>query len=437
MKISIIGLGFVGLSFAAVLGSKNYTVLGIDNDPQKIMKIKNNEIPFYEPKLKKFLNSAQKKSLTVSNDLEFAVKSSDLIFITVSTPSLTNGEINLKFIKNVIVEIGKNLKKTKNKPLIIVKSTVIPETSETVLLPLLEKFSQKSNGKGFGFLTNPEFLREGRSIDDTLNPHIIVIGGKKNDYMKKLRKFYSILYKKTTPMIITNHSNAELIKYANNSFLATKISFINQLANICQKIPNSDVDIIANAIGLDPRIGNQFLNAGPGFGGSCLPKDLNALINFSTKLGYKNTFLNAVKTTNVQQAKEILYLLESILGNLKNRKITILGVSFKENSDDIRESVSIKLIRLLLQKNVKISAHDPKALLNLKKIFKDKITYSSTISESLHYSDCAIIMTPWDQYRNLKNSDFNDMRKKNLLDTRRLLSAKKLKLNYIAIGIGI
>ena len=437
MKISIIGLGFVGLSFAAVLGSKNYTVLGIDNDPQKIMKIKNNEIPFYEPKLKKFLNSAQKKSLTVSNDLEFAVKSSDLIFITVSTPSLTNGEINLKFIKNVIVEIGKNLKKTKNKPLIIVKSTVIPETSETVLLPLLEKFSQKSNGKGFGFLTNPEFLREGRSIDDTLNPHIIVIGGKKNDYMKKLRKFYSILYKKTTPMIITNHSNAELIKYANNSFLATKISFINQLANICQKISNSDVDIVANAIGLDPRIGNQFLNAGPGFGGSCLPKDLNALINFSTKLGYKNAFLNAVKTTNVQQAKEIIYLLESILGNLKNKKITILGVSFKENSDDIRESVSIKLIRLLLQKNVKISAHDPKALLNLKHIFKNKITYSNTISESLHNSDCAIIMTPWDQYRNLKNSDFNDMRKKNLLDTRRLLSAKKLKLNYIAVGIGI
>ena len=436
MKISIIGLGFVGLSFAAVLGSKNFSVLGIDNDPKKIIKIQNNEIPFYEPKLKKFLNSAQKKSLTVSDDLEFAVRSSDLIFITVSTPSLTNGEINLKFIKNVITKIGKTLKKTKNKPLIIVKSTVIPETSETVLLPLLEKFSQKSNGKGFGFLTNPEFLREGRAIDDTLNPHIIVLGGKKNNYMKKLSKFYSILYKKTTPIIITNYSNAELIKYANNSFLATKISFVNQLANICQKIPNSDVDIVATAIGIDPRIGNQFLNAGPGFGGSCLPKDLNALINFSDKIGYKNTFLNAVKTTNVQQAKKILYLLESILGNLKNKKITILGVSFKENSDDIRESVSIKLIRLLLQKNIKISAHDPKALLNIKKIFKDKITYSNTISESLHLSDCAIIMTPWNEYRDLKNSDFKGMRKKNLLDTRRLLSTKKLKLNYIAIGIG-
>ena len=280
-------------------------------------------------------------------------------------------------------------------------------------------------------------MREGRSIDDTLNPHIIVLGGKKDQYMKKIKKFYSGLYKKTTPMIITNYSNAELIKYSNNSFLATKISFINQLANICQKIPNSNVDIVANAIGLDPRIGNQFLNAGPGFGGSCLPKDLNALINFSSKLGYKNTFLNAVKTTNLQQAKKILFLLESILGNLKNKKITILGISFKENSDDIRESVSIKLIRLLLQKNVKISAHDPKALLNLKKIFQDKITYSNTISESLHHSDCAIIMTPWDEYRNLKNTDFNTMKKKNLLDTRRILSRKNLKLNYVAVGIGI
>ena len=179
MKISIIGLGFVGLSFAAVLGSKNYSVLGIDNNPHKIMKIQNNEVPFYEPKLKKFLNSAQKKSLTVSDDLEFAVRTSNLIFITVSTPSLTNGEIDLKFIKNVIIKIGKTLKKTKNKPLIIVKSTVIPETSENILLPLLEKFSQKSNGKDFGFITNPEFFREGRSIDDTLNPHIIVLGGKK------------------------------------------------------------------------------------------------------------------------------------------------------------------------------------------------------------------------------------------------------------------
>ena len=430
MKIAIVGLGFVGLSFAAVLGSKNFTVLGIDVDSKKISDIKENILPFYEPKLKTFLRSAQKKSLSVSSNLELAVNDYDLIFITVGTPSLNDGSIN------VIKQIGEYLKKSKNKPIIIVKSTVIPETSSVILLPLLEKHSKKIHGRDFGFITNPEFLREGHAIDDTLNPHIVVLGGTKNTDIKKIQEFYSSFYKKNIPTIITNFSNAELIKYANNSFLATKISFVNQLANICQKIPDSNVDVIADAIGLDPRIGNQFLNAGPGFGGSCLPKDLHALIQFSSKLGYRNSFLNAVKTTNSQQAIQVFNLIKLNLGNLKNKKITILGVSFKENSDDIRESVAIKLINLLLRKNSQICAHDPKALENLQKIFGKKITYSTSISKSLKSSDCAIILTAWDEYKTLKNSSFNEMRRKNLIDTRRILSSKKLKLNYVGIGIG-
>ena len=241
---------------------------------------------------------------------------------------------------------------------------------------------------------------------------------------------------KDIPIIITNHLNAELIKYANNSFLATKISFINQLANICQKLPNANVDIIANAIGLDPRIGNLFLNAGPGFGGSCLPKDLNALINFSSKIGYKNSFLTEVRNTNLKQSKKILELLKLNLGSLKNKKITILGVSFKENSDDVRESTAIKLINLLLQNNVKINAHDPKALPNLKKIFHEKIKYFNSVSKSLATSDCAVILTSWKEYKNLNSSSFIGMKQKNLIDTRRILSDKKLKLNYVATGIG-
>jgi len=436
VKISIIGLGFVGLSFAAVLGSKNYSVLGIDNDTQKILKIKNNEIPFYEPKLKKFLNSAQKKSLTVSDDLEFAVRSSDLIFITVSTPSLANGEINLKSIKNVIIEIGKNLKKTKNKPLIIIKSTVIPETSETILLPLLEKFSQKSNGKDFGFITNPEFLREGRSIDDTLNPHIIVLGGKKNDYMKKLKKFYSLLHKKTTPLIITNYSNAELIKYANNSFLATKISFINQLSNICQNIPGANIDDIAKTIGLDPRIGRLFLNAGPGYGGSCLPKDMKALINFADKIGINPTLLNAVEQTNKKQIQNIILLIEKTLGSLENKHIAILGTAFKPNTDDIRDSIAIELIKKLLKKKVDITVYDPKAIKNTKIIFGEKIKYASSISNSLKNSQCAIIMVHWKQFEKINKNSTRLMKRKFIIDCRRVLSKKQLNFEYHAIGIG-
>ncbi len=363
MKVAIIGLGFVGLSFAVVLGQKNFPVLGIDIDQEKILKIKKNIAPFFEPKLNNYLRNAQKKSLQISDNLDLAVRNYDLIFITVSTPSLNSGAIDLKFIKTVIVSIGKILEKTKNKPI-------------------------------------PEFLSEGNAIDDTINPHIVVVGGSEKKHIKKMKKFYSMVYKKDIPIIITNHLNAELIKYANNSFLATKISFINQLANICQKLPNANVDIIANAIGLDPRIGNLFLNAGPGFGGSCLPKDLNALINFSSKIGYKNSFLTEVRSTNLKQSKKILELLKLNLGSLKNKKITILGVSFKENSDDIRESVAIKLINLLLQNNVKINAHDPKALPNLKKIFHEKIKYFNSVSKSLATSDCAVILTSWKDCQN-------------------------------------
>ena len=436
MKVAIIGLGFVGLSFAVVLGQKNFPVLGIDIDQEKILKIKKNIAPFFEPKLNNYLRNAQKKSLQISDNLDLAVRNCDLIFITVSTPSLNSGAIDLKFIKTVIVSIGKILEKTKNKPIIIIKSTVIPQSSLNILLPLLEKYSKKSNGKDFGFITNPEFLREGSAIDDTINPHIVVVGGSEKKHIKKIKKFYSMVYKKDIPIIITNHLNAELIKYANNSFLATKISFINQLANICQKLPNANVDIIANAIGLDPRIGNLFLNAGPGFGGSCLPKDLNALINFSSKIGYKNSFLTEVRNTNLKQSKKILELLKLNLGSLKNKKITILGVSFKENSDDVRESIAIKLINLLLQNNVKINAHDPKALPNLKKIFHEKIKYFNSVSKSLATSDCAVILTSWKEYKNLNSSSFIGMKQKNLIDTRRILSDKKLKLNYVAIGIG-
>jgi nucleotide sugar dehydrogenase len=210
LKVAIIGLGFVGLSFAVVLSQKNFPVLGIDIDQEKILKIKKNIAPFFEPKLNNYLRNAQKKSLQISDNLDLAVRNYDLIFITVSTPSLNSGAIDLKFIKTVIVSIGKILEKTKNKPIIIIKSTVIPQSSLNILLPLLEKYSKKSNGKDFGFITNPEFLREGNAIDDTINPHIVVVGGSEKKHIKKMKKFYSMVYKKDIPIIITNYLNAEV-----------------------------------------------------------------------------------------------------------------------------------------------------------------------------------------------------------------------------------
>nr|AIE94240.1 nucleotide sugar dehydrogenase (UGDH, ugd) [uncultured marine thaumarchaeote AD1000_44_B05] len=238
-----------------------------------------------------------KKNLLITDKLS-SINNCDFIFISVGTPQKKNGEIDLSFIKTVVRSVGKIISKNKKKPIILIKSTVTPGTMKDVILPILEKNSKKKAGKDFGLISNPEFLQESKAIQDTIKPHVVVLGGYKTKFMKKTEKFFS-RFNPNIPIIITNHQTAEMIKYANNSFLATKISFINQIANICQAIPDTNIDDIAAAIGLDPRIGNLFLNAGPGYGGSCLPKDMNAIINLSSKIGVKPTLLNAVeKQTN-------------------------------------------------------------------------------------------------------------------------------------------
>jgi UDPglucose 6-dehydrogenase len=436
MKIAVIGLGFVGLSFASVLGSKLYHTIGIDSDKNKISKIKSGVAPFYEPKLQKTLSQALNKSLLVSSDIEIVIKNCDLIFVTVGTPQSKNGYIDLKMLTNVIKQLGNALVKTKNKPIIIIKSTVVPGTTQNIVKPILEKSSGKLTGIGFSLITNPEFLREGNAVDDTIKPHAVIIGGDDDNAIRKVKQFYRSLYNSKIPIILTNYQTAEMIKYANNSFLATKVSFINQIANICQSIPGTNVDEVAKAIGLDPRIGNLFLKAGPGFGGSCLPKDLQTIITFSSKVGSNPLLLEAVKQTNEFQIKNIMRLIQKLVGNLKQKNITVLGLSFKENSDDIRDSVSIKLIRLLLTKNALITVYDPKAMKNTKKIFNNKIKYANNITDSLKNSHCAIIMTPWKQFSRLNNTHFKNMKRKLIIDTRRILTNKNSNIEYYALGIG-
>ena len=435
MKIGIVGAGFVGLTFAAVLASKNYQVLVLDIDNKKLYKINKGISPFFEPKLQAILKKTTKLSLQVTNDFKKLVDDSNLIFITVGTPLTKNGRIDLKSVNSTTKKIGGILKNSKNIPLIIIKSTVVPGTNNN-LKKILEEKSGKKCGKGFELLSNPEFLREGSAIDDTLNPHITIIGGNDNKSIKKLEQFYKKFFTKKIPLIKTNPQTAELIKYTNNSFLATKISFINQIANLCQVVPGTNIDEIANAIGLDPRIGKQFLKAGPGYGGSCLPKDLQALISFSEMKGKKSSFLKAVQKANAEQLKNVQSLLKTIFSNLKGRKITILGLSFKENSDDIRDSVSIKLIRSLLKLGAKITVHDVMALENTKIIFRRKITYAKKISEALKNCECAIIMTAWNDYSKLTSKDFRKMKKRVIIDSRRLLAKKKLDASYYALGIG-
>ena len=283
MKIGIIGLGFVGLSFGSVLASKGKNVVGIDVDTEKCKKIRNGVSPFFEPDLERILKIGLKKKLVITDDFSL-IKDCDMIFVAVGTPQKSNGAIELSMIKKAVTSIGIILAKTKKNPIVLIKSTVIPGTMQNVILPILEKRSGKKAGKEFGLISNPEFLQESSAIRDTKFPHVIVLGGYQTKFMKKAKSFFSKLHPNVS-IVITNHQTAEMIKYANNSFLATKISFINQLSNICQNTPGANIDDIAKTIGLDPRIGALFLNAGPGYGGSCLPKDMKALINFADTIG--------------------------------------------------------------------------------------------------------------------------------------------------------
>ena len=434
MKIAVIGLGFVGLTLSSVLASKGITTVGIDLDKEKCSKIQKGTPTFFELDLKKTLKKALKKNLLITDKLS-SINNCDFIFITVGTPQKKNGEIDLSFIKTVVKNVGKIIPKNKKKPIILIKSTVIPGTMKDVILPILEKNSKKKAGKDFGLISNPEFLQESKAIHDTIKPHAIVLGGYRTQFMSKTRKFFS-RFNPNTPIIITNHQTAEMIKYANNSFLATKISFINQLASICQEIPDTNIDDVADAIGLDSRIGNQFLDAGPGYGGSCLPKDMKAIINLSLKVGVKPTMLNAVEKTNKQQINNIIKLMKQNIGKIKGKKVTVLGVAFKPNTDDIRDSMSIELIHRLIKSGAVVKIHDPKALDNARKIFHDNITYTDSIPSALKDSQCAIIMTKWKEYERINNKTTKYMKKKFLIDTRRILSDKNLRLKYYGLGLG-
>ena len=434
MKIVVIGLGFVGLSLASVLASKGNNVVAIDIDNDKCTKIRNGVSPFFEPDLEKMLKIGLKKKLIVSNDFSL-IKDCSIIVVAVGTPQKSNGAIELSIIKKAIATIGKILGKSKNNPIVLIKSTVIPGTMQNIILPILEKNSGKKAGKDFGLISNPEFLQESSAIKDTKFPHVVVLGGYQTKYMKKAKKFFAKFHP-NTPIIITNHQTAEMIKYANNSFLATKISFINQLANLCQNVPGANIDDIAKTIGFDPRIGKSFLNAGPGYGGSCLPKDMKALINFAGGIGIKPTLLNAVEKTNQKQMEYIIQLIEKILGKITSKRITILGTAFKPNTDDIRDSIAIELIKKLLKKKAHITVHDPKAIKNTKKVFGRKIDYAKSIADALSKSQCVIIMTHWKQYETLNNNSIKHMDKKFIIDCRRILAKKELRAEYHAIGMG-
>ncbi|MEW6604506.1 MAG: UDP-glucose/GDP-mannose dehydrogenase family protein [Thermoproteota archaeon] len=429
--VTIVGMGFVGLTTAAIFAEKGITVYGVDNDVKKIKKISQAEAPFFEPELGPLLkNVITSGTLKPTMSLQTAIKNSSLIFICVGTPMKPDGSVNLDYIDKVSIEIGRCLKSA-NHPVVCVKSTVPPKTTEDIVASNIKKM-----GGNFGIAMTPEFLREGSAVTDSRNPHLIVIGSNDDRTHNIVEEFFRSVYGQTTRILHTNIVSAELIKYANNSFLATKISFVNTIANVCNRIPGADVDVIAQAIGADPRIGPQFLNAGPGYGGSCFPKDVSGFINYCKKIGYDPILLRATDAVNKRQVCTILDLLRQNLKNIRNKPITVLGTAFKKDTDDIRESVSIKLVKELNKSGARVSIHDPMALENAKQVLGNKVRYATSTIDAIRNASAVILMTDWDEYKSLDRTIFLKHTGKCLvIDTRRILNIDSDKnVHYIALG---
>jgi UDPglucose 6-dehydrogenase len=434
MKVSVIGQGFVGLSLSVVLASKNFSVFAIEKNPKKLERLKEGKVPFYEPEIDLFLSKAIKRKrisfYKVISDIEEEI---DFIFVAVPTPT-KKGKIDSQFLKSAIKEAIITINRNSKKTILIIKSTIAPGITEKVIIPMLNK-SIKKLGEDFFLAINPEFLREGFAIRDQLKPHVVVIGCQDKTTKGILKNFYKKMYKNDIKIVFTNYSTAELIKYSNNAFLATKISFINSISNLCQKIPGANIDDVAKVIGMDPRIGSLFLKAGPGFGGSCLPKDLDSLISVLKEQKINSSFFDGVKKINDEQTGIIVNMLKNELKELENKTISILGLAFKENSDDIRNSKTISLINILLNKKCKIRIYDPKIKENIDKKISNKVTFCSSIAECLQNSFGVIIMNSNSEFSKISETIIQSMKKPLIIDTRRILKKKYSKSQYVGLGI--
>ena len=423
MKISIIGgTGYVGLCTGLGFAIKGHHVICVGRSKEKIGKLKSGESPIYEPLVDKHLKEVlDKRNFEPTTEMDHAIKNSDVVFISVGTPSKEDGSIDATDIENVSMEIGKAMKERDSYFVVVVKSTVVPETTEKLVIPSLEKSSGKKAGKDFGVCMNPEFLREGKALDDFLNPDRIIIG----ELDKRSGGLVEELYKNfNAPILRTNMKTAEMIKYVSNSFLAAKISFTNEIGNIC-KILGIDTYGVMEGVGMDKRIGKQFLQAGVGWGGSCFPKDVAALRAKAKQLGYQPRILDVITETNDEQPFKLIEILKKKIPLIKNKKIAVLGLAFKADTDDIRETKATPIVQCLLKDGASVVAYDPKAMENFKVLFP-KINCAVSAAEAIKESDACLILTDWEEFKRLSDKDFGQMKSKIIIEGRKILDKKKV-----------
>jgi len=435
LKLAIIGgTGYVGLTTAVCFAFKKHRVYCVGRSKEKIEKLQQGIPPIYEEKLEEMLKTVlASKTFVPTLNLEEAVIDSDVSFLCVGTPSREDGSIDLSQIIDASKQVGKALKKKKDYHVVVVKSTVVPGTTEEIVIPILEKESCKKAGKGFGVCMNPEFLREGQAIKDFMFPKNtgIVIG----ELDKKSGNTLYKLYKDFDAEILrTSLRAAEMIKYARNSYLAKDISFANEIANICQRL-GIDFLEVKKGMEMDVRIGKgRFLNAGVGFGGSCFPKDVKALIEKAKAVGIKPRILESSIEVNELQPYQAVEMLKQHLKELKGKKIAVLGLSFKPGTDDMREAPSIKIVNALIKEGAEIYAYDPVAMENAKRIFSSSIKYVESAKEALANADACVIVTDWPEFGDGKL--YRHLRGEILIDGRRIVDPRTIPPRLLYCGIG-
>lgn len=416
MKISVVGGGYVGLVTGTCFAELGHEVTIIEIEPEKVQAINRGEPLIYEAGLESLLKKNVVNNLRASSGYE-SVSTAEIVFIAVGTPPKPDGSANLLYIESASTSIGKSLKDNLSYCVVVVKSTVPPGTTDQIVRPAVLAASGKTE-KEIGVAMNPEFLREGRAVEDFLHPDRIVIGSSDLRAGNRVAEVYQDI---TAPVLRTGLTAAEMIKYTSNAFLATKISFSNEIGNICK---NLDIDVyeVMESVGLDSRIGPLFLNAGAGFGGSCFPKDVSALVSLAKEVGERTSILDSVLAVNEQQPLRMTALMEKRIGTLAGKRIAVLGLAFKDNTDDIRDSRAISVIQELVKMGAHVVAYDPMAVLNMQRLFPS-IEYCSSAAAALTGADGCLVMTEWPEFSRL-DKEFDRMKHPVIIEGRRILTRK-------------
>jgi len=431
MKITVVGTGYVGLVSGTCFAETGNTVTCVDIDSRKLEMLSNGQITIYEPGLEKlFIRNLREERLHFTTNLQEGVKEAEIIFLALPTPPGEDGSADLKYILGVAEELGKIFTDYK---VIVDKSTVPVGTAEKVRAAVAKNYSGE-----FDVVSNPEFLREGVAVDDFMKPDRVVIGTDSERARKVMNELYAPFLRSGNPVLFMDERSAELTKYAANSFLATKISFMNEIAQLCERM-EADVDMVRKGIGSDERIGRRFLFPGIGYGGSCFPKDVQALVKSSKEVGYEFKILNAVMDVNAKQKLHLVPKIKKYFkDNIKGKKFAIWGLAFKPNTDDIREAPAFEIIEALLKEGATVAAYDPEAMNNSKKVLGDRISFVENQYECLHDADALIIATEWNEFR---TPDFlkivSSLKNKAIFDGRNLFdrsAIKQLGFHYESVG---